>query len=40
MITKNWLEIKKAAEEGNKILFPLGVIEEHGPHINNEMRSL
>lgn len=33
MITKNWTEIKKAAEEGSKILFPLGVIEEHGPHL-------
>ncbi len=25
--------IKKAAEEGSKVLFPLGVIEEHGPHL-------
>lgn len=34
MIKSNWVEIKKAAEEGYKILFPLGVIEEHGPHIS------
>lgn len=33
MIKSNWVEIQKAAEERGKILFPLGVIEEHGPHI-------
>ena len=33
MITKNWMEIKRAAEKGDKLLFPIGVIEEHGPHL-------
>lgn len=33
MITRNWTEIRKAAEANCKILFPLGVIEEHGPHL-------
>lgn len=33
MITKNWTEISKSANEGCKVLFPLGVIEEHGPHL-------
>ena len=33
MITKNWMDIKKAAKDGWKLLFPLGVIEEHGPHL-------
>ena len=33
MITKKWTEIRKAAADGSKLLFPLGVIEEHGPHL-------
>lgn len=33
MITKNWAEIKEAADKGSKVLFPIGVIEEHGPHL-------
>ena len=33
MITKNWIDIRKAAEDGRKLLFPMGVIEEHGPHL-------
>ena len=33
MITKNWKEIQKAAEDRSRVLFPLGVIEEHGPHL-------
>lgn len=33
MIKKNWTEIKLAAEKGRKLLFPIGVIEEHGPHL-------
>lgn len=33
MVTSNWQEIQKAAEEGCPVLFPLGVIEEHGPHL-------
>lgn len=33
MMTKKWLEIQKAGEAGVPILFPLGVVEEHGPHL-------
>lgn len=33
MITKTWLQIKEAAKRGDVLLFPIGVIEEHGPHI-------
>lgn len=33
MIMSNWQEIQKAAEEDCPVLFPLGVIEEHGPHL-------
>ena len=33
MADMNWLEIEKAAEQGAIILFPMGVIEEHGPHL-------
>lgn len=33
MVTNNWLELEKAAEEKLPVLFPLGVIEEHGPHL-------
>lgn len=33
MVTNNWQEIQKAAKEGCPVLFPLGVIEEHGPHL-------
>lgn len=33
MIKKNWVDIKEAADKGCKLLFPIGVIEEHGPHL-------
>lgn len=33
MVTDNWLEVQKAGEEDRPVLFPLGVIEEHGPHL-------
>ncbi len=33
MVTCNWLEIEKAAADKLPVLFPLGVIEEHGPHL-------
>lgn len=33
MATCNWLEIEKAAKDKLPVLFPLGVIEEHGPHL-------
>lgn len=33
MIANNWQEIKAAGEKGMPTLFPIGVIEEHGPHL-------
>ncbi|MBE5866270.1 MAG: creatininase family protein [Lachnospiraceae bacterium] len=33
MVTCNWLEIENAAADKIPVLFPLGVIEEHGPHL-------
>lgn len=33
MVTKNWQEIQNAGEKKLPVLFPLGVIEEHGPHL-------
>ncbi len=29
----NWVELKEAADRGARVLLPLGVIEEHGPHL-------
>lgn len=33
MAYMNWKEIKAAGEKKLPVLFPLGVIEEHGPHL-------
>ena len=33
MAYMNWEEIKAAGEQKLPVLFPLGVIEEHGPHL-------
>lgn len=33
MVTENWQKIENAAEKRVPVLFPLGVIEEHGPHL-------
>ena len=33
MAHMNWEEVKKAADRNIPVLFPLGVIEEHGPHL-------
>lgn len=33
MAHMNWEEIKEAGEKKIPVLFPLGVIEEHGPHL-------
>lgn len=33
MVTNNWQEIQKAAADKVSVLFPIGVIEEHGPHL-------
>lgn len=34
MVTYNWQEVAKAGEKKLPVLFPIGVIEEHGPHIS------
>ena len=33
IVTKNWQEIQRAGKENLSVLFPIGVIEEHGPHL-------
>lgn len=33
IVTSNWKEVEKAGNEGQSVLFPLGVIEEHGSHL-------
>lgn len=33
MVNMNWQQVEKAGKEKQPVLFPLGVIEEHGPHI-------
>ncbi|MBW2610504.1 MAG: creatininase family protein, partial [Deltaproteobacteria bacterium] len=33
MADMSWPEVQKASEEGAIILFPTGVIEQHGPHM-------
>ena len=33
IVTGNWQAVEKAGQEGQSVLFPLGVIEEHGPHL-------
>lgn len=33
MADMTWQEVEKAAQENQIVLFPLGVIEEHGPHL-------
>ena len=33
MADMNWTEIRKHAESGARVLLPLGVLEEHGPHL-------
>lgn len=33
MVDMPWTEVEKAAKEGAIVLFPTGVIEEHGPHM-------
>ncbi len=34
MVTCNWQEVLKAGKDKIPVLFPFGVIEEHGPHIS------
>ena len=33
MVNMNWQEVEKAGAQKQPVLFPIGVIEEHGPHI-------
>ena len=33
MVEMNWNEIDKASKDGAIVLLPMGVIEEHGPHM-------
>lgn len=33
MAEVRWTDIEKASERGVPVLFPIGVIEEHGPHL-------
>lgn len=34
MVEMTWVEVKKAADNENVILLPIGIIEEHGPHMD------
>jgi creatinine amidohydrolase/Fe(II)-dependent formamide hydrolase-like protein/SAM-dependent methyltransferase len=34
MVEMTWTEVKKSAENGDVVLFPVGIIEEHGPHMD------
>lgn len=34
MVEMTWEEIKKEADNGAIVLFPIAVVEEHGPHMN------
>ena len=33
MINMNWMELQALADKNALVLLPLGVIEEHGPHL-------
>ncbi|MGI6669780.1 MAG: creatininase family protein [Acetivibrionales bacterium] len=33
MADMNYLQVKEATEKGLPVLFPVAVIEEHGPHL-------
>jgi len=34
MVEMTWQEVKKSAENGSIVLFPVAVVEEHGPHMD------
>lgn len=34
VVEMTWPEVRKAAENGAVVLFPIGVVEEHGPHLD------
>ncbi|MBP1755584.1 MAG: Creatininase [Firmicutes bacterium] len=34
MVEMTWQEVDKAAKDGDIILLPVGIVEEHGPHLD------
>ncbi|MEN6312848.1 MAG: creatininase family protein [Clostridiaceae bacterium] len=34
MVEMNLMEVKESAEKGDVVLLPIGIIEEHGPHMD------
>lgn len=34
MVEMTWIEVKEAAERGDSVLFPIAVVEAHGPHMD------
>ncbi len=34
MLEMSWVEIREAAQKGAAVLFPIAVVEEHGPHMS------
>jgi creatinine amidohydrolase len=40
MASMTWKEIETEAENDSIVLFPVGVIEEHGPHLTLAVDSL
>lgn len=34
MVEMPWVKVKESAEKGDIVLFPIGVIEAHGPHMD------
>lgn len=34
MVEMTWQEVEKAAKEGDIVLLPVGIVEEHGPHLD------
>jgi creatinine amidohydrolase len=34
MVEMSWQEVQKAAKNGAVVIFPIAVVEEHGPHMD------
>ena len=34
MVEMTWIEVANAVEDNNIVLLPIGIIEEHGPHMD------
>lgn len=34
MVEMTWVQVKESAENGDIVLFPIGIVEEHGPHMD------